>query len=614
MTTNFLALRSMGVDGGLVANAQLIYLQDGQTASAPISLPTRMGANDTWIPNRAVKVVEPGGSALFMSGRLPASGSSNSNIWASFDEGTTWSQQYASNTAIMELTAGDSQGEMIHVMGNDDIPYIVLASWVGAGVLYAFVYSSTFTAIAGITTVTAASYTDGQTFQLTDTYGQFEIFEFDTGGGVTPGNVAVDISAAVSANDVRDAIISAVNGTALEITATNGGSAQVLLDQNIGGARGNGTVPTTGSPPGSFTRFYNGGWRRRSASLGQTNNPIIKFPYKGWIFYVDNNTALHSYRYNPARDTANSIIIPGTNIKDCGAMFTLDQRLFLAVGVSSPATGTRLYEYLYGTWSLVQEVWISYLANGTTEGGGSARMAAIPLPGERVLLLASGDAGGGFGLEAVLVTLAGGVPTPTRKTVTCVPLSLRGPSVVGDPDAYSVISTADNLASPGSPTIYIWFHQSGLVSGTVINLYELDYSDPDNPVMVDLGPTGITAEYSLTVNPPWGGGEALWSPGELAISIESTTSDVQGYRIRYRCSGDPGNANKTIIFKFSTDIGVPITECTLVSGSAVGGGTVSGNTIINVDADPSILHEVVWNFLTDGQPNLGQCNLQAFIV
>lgn len=116
-------------------------------------------------------------------------------------------------------------------------------------------------ATGSITTDVQANYADAQTFTLTDATGQSITFEFDTvPDGVGGGNVAIDISGDVTADDVRDAIISAVNGVAgtLLITASIGGAATVTLTQDTGGSRGNTTIGTTGGPPGTFTAFTGG--------------------------------------------------------------------------------------------------------------------------------------------------------------------------------------------------------------------------------------------------------------------------------------------------------------------------------------------------------------------
>lgn len=117
------------------------------------------------------------------------------------------------------------------------------------------------TGVGSIGTVVQASYADGQTFALIDATGQTITFEFDTvPDGVGGGNTVVDISADTTADDVRDRIISAVNGVGagLLITASIGGAGLVTLTQDVGGSTGNTSIGTTGGPPGTYTAFAGG--------------------------------------------------------------------------------------------------------------------------------------------------------------------------------------------------------------------------------------------------------------------------------------------------------------------------------------------------------------------
>jgi hypothetical protein len=117
-------------------------------------------------------------------------------------------------------------------------------------------------ATGSITTVVAANISDGETFTIKDGVNTV-VFEFDTGGGVTPGNVAVDISGATTADDVRDAIITAINGVGagLKITAASGGAATVSLthdDTNLGG-NPNQAITHTVADPGFAVSGMTGG-------------------------------------------------------------------------------------------------------------------------------------------------------------------------------------------------------------------------------------------------------------------------------------------------------------------------------------------------------------------
>jgi hypothetical protein len=105
------------------------------------------------------------------------------------------------------------------------------------------------------------AYTDGQTFDLDDGVNPATVFEFDVdGGGVGGGNVAIDISADVTAEDVRDAIVAAINGAAsLDITASPDGFTKAKLLNDAVGASGNIAIATVGSPPGTFIGMQGGG-------------------------------------------------------------------------------------------------------------------------------------------------------------------------------------------------------------------------------------------------------------------------------------------------------------------------------------------------------------------
>lgn len=115
-----------------------------------------------------------------------------------------------------------------------------------AGTLMAIV-KTTNVAVAAkatgtITTTLAANILDGETFTLDDGINTPTVFEFDkVPDGVAGTNVVVDISAAVTADDVRDAIITAITGVGgtLAMAATSGGAATVNLENDTVGQHGN---------------------------------------------------------------------------------------------------------------------------------------------------------------------------------------------------------------------------------------------------------------------------------------------------------------------------------------------------------------------------------------
>src|SRR3990167_9212772 len=100
-------------------------------------------------------------------------------------------------------------------------------------------------AIGTITTVAKANLVDGETFTLNDGVTVY-VFELDVAGdGVTGGRTAVDVSLDTTADQVRDRIVTAINSTAILITAASGGAATVSLTNDRFGSVGNATSAET---------------------------------------------------------------------------------------------------------------------------------------------------------------------------------------------------------------------------------------------------------------------------------------------------------------------------------------------------------------------------------
>lgn len=120
-------------------------------------------------------------------------------------------------------------------------------------------------ATATMTTVAAASIVDGETFALTDGDSGTCVFVFakTPTSFVPPGGGGprwkVDISAAVTADNVRDAIIAAAAGAPVLITATSGGAATVTWTQRRPGPVGNtATVENVANGGFVLTAFIGG--------------------------------------------------------------------------------------------------------------------------------------------------------------------------------------------------------------------------------------------------------------------------------------------------------------------------------------------------------------------
>jgi hypothetical protein len=84
--------------------------------------------------------------------------------------------------------------------------------------------------IGSIQCVSFAEIVDGETFTINDGVNGATVFEFDVVGlGVTPGNVQVDITGAVSAADVAAIVKIAIDGEGLDLAVVDAGTGLLNL-------------------------------------------------------------------------------------------------------------------------------------------------------------------------------------------------------------------------------------------------------------------------------------------------------------------------------------------------------------------------------------------------
>jgi hypothetical protein len=90
-----------------------------------------------------------------------------------------------------------------------------------------------------ITTVSGASLVDGETVTVDDGEGHIRTFELDSSDTIIYGNIRVPFTALSTANEVRDALILAINDIErLRVTASSGGTATVRLVHQTSGGTG----------------------------------------------------------------------------------------------------------------------------------------------------------------------------------------------------------------------------------------------------------------------------------------------------------------------------------------------------------------------------------------
>lgn len=130
-------------------------------------------------------------------------------------------------------------------------------------------------ATGSITTVAKANLADGEGFVIDDGENTATEFEFDVSGTYTPSGseVEIDVSALTTADDIRDAIITAIDGVGitLRVDASNGGAATVDLTNDFAGTFANIAVTEDVTDAGFVVAGMTGGVGDR-VTLSDANN------------------------------------------------------------------------------------------------------------------------------------------------------------------------------------------------------------------------------------------------------------------------------------------------------------------------------------------------------
>lgn len=165
----------------------------------------------------------------------------------------------------------------------------------------------------------------------------------------------------------------------------------------------------------------------------------------------------------------------------------------------------------------------------------------------------------------------------------------------------------DQETTPGTDRILLYHALGGLPADT-LNQY-LWQGDATPLLFEDIGGA---ASWAF---PEWqtGGGDRIFTIGELDIVITRRAATLGGERVYFRAYGDPGSANKNVEFRRNTQNEVPLALCTLTGGVTTSGpGALPvrvGNIITLVDADGVTEYSCVWNNTADGSASGSRAQL-----
>lgn len=132
-----------------------------------------------------------------------------------------------------------------------------------------------------IVTVNKGSLADGETFTIKQGASTSKTFEFNLTGGVAAGRLPIDLTATgdISADQVRDLIIVAINNSGLSVNAVADGPSAVHLWNTTKGIAGNEAITKTVVSPGFTVSGMSGGKDDGRDFTAQTWGFVRTFTY-----------------------------------------------------------------------------------------------------------------------------------------------------------------------------------------------------------------------------------------------------------------------------------------------------------------------------------------------
>jgi hypothetical protein len=226
-------------------------------------------------------------------------------------------------------------------------------------------------ATGSITTVAGSRLIDGQTFTLDDGVNAATVFEFDDDASVTGANVAVTFTGADTATDVRDAIITAVNGVGagLAITASIGGTNVVALLNDVGGAFGNQTILESVIDTGFIVTGMSGGGQGFTLNDGINPPTVFEFDEDGTA--TGTSVAVPYTNGDSATDVRDAII---TAVNGVGGGLAITA----SPGGSAVVTLTNDADGAFGNQTILENVSDSgFIISGMTGGAGPSPVRTV---------------------------------------------------------------------------------------------------------------------------------------------------------------------------------------------------------------------------------------------
>jgi hypothetical protein len=319
------------------------------------------------------------------------------------------------------------------------------------------------------------------------------------------------------------------------------------------------------------------------------NEPVgNQIVYRG-VLYITLGSVATIISFDPAAQSFGTITPAATAFGN--STFGIFNNRLLSLAQDSGSNNVGLFE-VSGTYNLLTTA--PFSMSGV---GGSGSMALFPSPDGSVLYGIAQTTTGGVGLKFLkFIDTAGVISYSTDLTAAVLPAGLQpGGGVSGDARAWVFF---DQETTPGSVVLQIYISDDGAAGSTITQYRFVD--ELTTLVQEDVGGSAAWA-FSNSMS---GGGERIFTPGELHIEIIERIALLGGEAVRFKAWGATG-ADKNVYFRFNTQTEVPLTQATLIGTPSVVSGpapapTRNVNTLEGVTADGTTVYQTTWDVATDG--------------
>lgn len=323
--------------------------------------------------------------------------------------------------------------------------------------------------------------------------------------------------------------------------------------------------------------------------------------YRNVLYFPKESSTgdLETLTFDPGSLSLGTFITTGINAPAGASMsMCIFNDRFFALARNNTTTNAAIYELSGGNFVHLFDIATSAL-DISQEG---KHCLFLNEDGTKMIALFNDQTGVNPGWRAVEITdtvtvIAEGADV----TTATIPAGIRF-GVATEPVTARFQVFYDQETTAGSYRVLLYYSSTGGSATTFTQ-----YFWADNATQLASEDVGATASFALPENAgPPGGGERIFTSGELDIQIVDRIPDLAGETIRFKCYGAPGIADKNVELRFNTQNEVPTTLAALTgTPSVISGGAAAPSInlglkrLTGVEADGVSVYETIWDIGTD---------------